>query len=208
MCTANNADWYYTLPSVLLGLRTAIRLDTGLSPAEMLFGQSWRIPGDFCDLSNPEIEPGTFMNEYKRYLKKVKPVPVPHKGKTNPDTPFYYQDLDSCTHVWKLVKKVKPPLTRPYSGPYRVISRHTTQKHFKIEIKGKPKVVSTSLLKPVHLSKNFSTISTEPLNPYKPPSPKISLQPKQKNLQNPLILLTNPFLTPFKLSPAQLNFPE
>ena len=39
MCVCiNNTDWYFKLPTVLLGLRTTVRLDTGVSPAEVLFG--------------------------------------------------------------------------------------------------------------------------------------------------------------------------
>ena len=65
MCCALSTEWYSFLPSVLLGLRTVVRLDTGLSPAEMLFGQALRIPGDFCAYDELEIEPATFMNEFR-----------------------------------------------------------------------------------------------------------------------------------------------
>ena len=154
MCVATSTDWYSTLPTVLLGLRTAIRLDTGFSPAEMLFGQPLRIPGDFCDTSNPNVEVGTFMNEYQKHLQQLKPVPVPHKRKKMPPQykPFYYKDLATCTHVLRLVKKVKPPLTRPYTGPHKVISRHHSNKYFKILVKGKPKIISTDHLKPAYFN--------------------------------------------------------
>ena len=46
--------------------------------------------------------------------------------------------------------EVKPPLTRPYSGPYKVLRRHSTKKYFEIESKGDKKVISTSLLKPAY----------------------------------------------------------
>ena len=53
MCVCvNNTDWYFKLPTVLLGLRTAVRLDTGFSPAEVLYGHTLRIPGAFAHTMN------------------------------------------------------------------------------------------------------------------------------------------------------------
>ncbi|XP_034936590.1 uncharacterized protein [Chelonus insularis] len=53
-----NIPWVDVLPSVLLGLRTVYKEDLKASPAELLFGTTLRIPGEFFvheDLSgNPE----------------------------------------------------------------------------------------------------------------------------------------------------------
>ena len=112
MCCTLSTEWNSFLPSVLLGLHTAVRLDTGLSPAVMLFGQALRIPGDFRAYDEPEIEPATIMNEFRRFLRKIKPVPTPHKSKKMLPNfkPFYFANLNTCSHVLKLVVKVKPPL--------------------------------------------------------------------------------------------------
>ena len=98
----------------------------------------------------------------------MKPVPVPHKGRRMPPQykPFYYKDLNTCTHILRLIKKVKPPLTRPYTGPHKVISRHHSNKYFKILIKGKPKIISTDHLKPAYFNQEdlidrFPEFSTE-----------------------------------------------
>ena len=54
-CT--NSNWLAELPWVLLGLRTAIKDATEASPAEMLYGQTIAVPGEFwpntlpCDVS-------------------------------------------------------------------------------------------------------------------------------------------------------------
>ena len=120
MCCGLSTDWYYTLPMVLLGLRTALRSDTGNSAAEMTYGQALRIPGDFCDYPEPEVDVDTFMSEYRKYLQQVKPVPVPHKGH-KVFKPFYFKDMDTSTHVLKRDVRVKPPLTRPYTGPFKVV---------------------------------------------------------------------------------------
>ena len=134
MCCGITTDWYYTLPTVLLGLRTALRSDTENSAAEMIYGQALRIPGDFCDYLEPEVDVDTFMNEYRKYLKQVKLIPVPHK----------------MQNVLKKDVRVKPPLTRPYTGPFKVIRRHPTRKYFKLDIGGDNRAVSTKWLKPAH----------------------------------------------------------
>ena len=91
----------------------------------MVYGQVLKIPGDFCSYLEPQVDSGTFMQEFRRYLKEVTPVSVPHKTKlpSSQQKPFYYKDLDTCTHVLKKRVEVKPPLTRPYSGPYKVLRK-------------------------------------------------------------------------------------
>ena len=226
MCCAISTDWYYTLPMVMLGLRTALRSDTGNSAAEMLYGQALRIPGDFCDYLEPEIDTSTFMNKYRRHLQEVKPVPTPHKQNKllAQLKPFYFKDLDKCSHVLKKEVKVKPPLTRPYSGPFKVIRRHPTKKYFEIEVKGDKKAVSTNWLKPAYfiaedLAERFpefiQIIYSTPLPPPEPltlpppeppdlpsaPEPptvvqqKNSQTPSSSTLQNPIQQLNSRIIT-------------
>ena len=138
MCCALSTDWYFTLSSCLLGLKTAVRLDTGLSAAEMMFGQTLQIPGDFCNYTETNIDSTLFMNEFCRYILQVKAVPTNHKSKKTPPDfkPFHFDDLNTCTHVLKLIRAVKPPLVRPYTGPQKVLERHPSDKYFKIEVHG------------------------------------------------------------------------
>ena len=93
------------------------------------------------------------MNEFRHYLRQIKAVPTPHHTKKTLPTfkPFWFKDLDTCSHVLKLVKKVKPPLVRPYTGPHKVLDRHESKKYFKIEslkklqINGNNNFLATSL---------------------------------------------------------------
>ena len=45
MCRGNS--WLRDLPFILLGLRVAVKEDSGISPAEMTYGRTLRIPGEF-----------------------------------------------------------------------------------------------------------------------------------------------------------------
>lgn len=44
-------SWVQELPTALLGLRAAVRVDTNVSSAELVYGTSIRLPGDFYDNS-------------------------------------------------------------------------------------------------------------------------------------------------------------
>ncbi|XP_011058751.1 PREDICTED: uncharacterized protein LOC105148627 [Acromyrmex echinatior] len=78
MCHANEG-WSRVLSTVLLGLRTHVRLDTGASPAEFVYGTTLRVPGEFIlpdDFTpNPQIE------EFREHMRKVKPISIEHKHK-------------------------------------------------------------------------------------------------------------------------------
>lgn len=43
----NSNNWLDELPLILLGLRTAIKADLGCSPAELVYGKTLKVPGDF-----------------------------------------------------------------------------------------------------------------------------------------------------------------
>lgn len=62
--TAHGKSWLASLPLVLLGLRTAVR--DGLSPVEMVYGNSVRVPGDMFD--KPPIQSTT--NDFAQNLRE------------------------------------------------------------------------------------------------------------------------------------------
>ncbi|GFT18448.1 retrovirus-related Pol polyprotein from transposon opus [Trichonephila clavipes] len=50
----NNIKWTETLPTILLGLRTALRPDTNHTIAQMVYGSNIRLPGEF--LTHPPFK--------------------------------------------------------------------------------------------------------------------------------------------------------
>lgn len=54
---SNTKNWYSNLPWVLLGIRSAIKEDIGCCSAQLLYGQSLRLPGEFVayEPSNNDI---------------------------------------------------------------------------------------------------------------------------------------------------------
>lgn len=141
------ASWADALPTVLLGLRTAHKQDINASPAEMLFGQTLRLPGEM--VNEEEVQNKTneheFITTFRQHMNLQRPTSTAWHNKENP---YVQKSLGTCTHVFVRVDAVKPPLTPPYEGPFPVIDRH--EKFFKILIRGKPANVSIDRLKAAH----------------------------------------------------------
>ncbi|GFV79943.1 retrovirus-related Pol polyprotein from transposon opus [Trichonephila clavipes] len=57
----NNIKWTETLPTILLGLRTALRPDTNHTVAQMVYGSNIRLPGEFFNPPSIQIVPETFV---------------------------------------------------------------------------------------------------------------------------------------------------
>lgn len=116
MCHANE-NWSRVLSTVLLGLR--IRLDTGASPAEFVYGATLRVsPENLSDDFTPN--PKVFIEEFREHVRKVKPISIEHKHKKRA---FVFKDLYSCSYVFLRVGGIKRSLERPYTGPHKIINR-------------------------------------------------------------------------------------
>jgi hypothetical protein len=78
---AAGPDWLLHLPWVLLGIRSAVPLEGGLSPAEAVMGCQPILPGEFLTTGEPPLE---------EFLEKMKtdalhpPRPVLHKNTALP----------------------------------------------------------------------------------------------------------------------------
>ncbi|GFX65223.1 retrovirus-related Pol polyprotein from transposon opus [Trichonephila clavipes] len=121
----NNIKWTETLPTILLGLRTALRPDTNHTIAQMVYGSNIRLP-DFY--GRPEAN--------KIFASKNQKI-------------FVHKDLKSCTHVFVRVDRVRKALEPPYDGPFPVKERY--EKYFTLTIKNKPVNISVDRLKPAYL---------------------------------------------------------
>lgn len=181
-------NWVRKLSTVMLGLRAHTRTDTGASPAEFLFGTTIRLPGEFFLPEDITPDPNFFIEEFREYMREIRPVPTVHKNKTKI---FYFKDLHQCTHVF-LRNMAKKALERPYSGPYKVI-RRITDRVFEIEVQGKNKTVSIELLKPAFLIDNeivdcasaFASdgqhsVQSQPLRTYSRKDKKVTFAPSTK----------------------------
>ncbi|XP_045496894.1 uncharacterized protein LOC123695179 [Colias croceus] len=141
----STCQWTDELPTVLLGLRTAIREDNNLSPAMMTYGTTLRMPSDFFVPTRTGIEDA----DYVKRLTETMAILTPTKRSPANRATFIYKDLSTCTHVFIRNDTVRAPLTPPYDGPYEVLKRY--DKYYQIQLPLRTTVVSIDRLKPAYI---------------------------------------------------------
>lgn len=149
-------NWIEELPLVLLGLRTAVKEDIGASVAELTYGKSLTLPGQFFEKASGTPIDVEFVKNFKSAMSEVRPQdPVYHdKAKV-----FVHPQLSNAKHVFIRIDAHKKPLQAPYKGPYEVVERG--EKVFKVNIDGKTDTVSIDRLKPAFTIANEEETSHE-----------------------------------------------
>ena len=151
-----------------LGRQTSIRQDLEWSPAELVYGASLRLPGEFLfPPEDPVGLPSTdFVTRLRSALAAMRPAPsVHHRRPLSSAVPGVPLPLVDVSHVFVRVDAVKKPLSRPYEGPFRVLER--TSKTFVISRAGKAWTVSVNRLKP---ARGFVDAVAGPVAPLVPPA--------------------------------------
>lgn len=142
MSRSNNSLWVSQLPWVLLGLRTTPKEGLDASPAEMVYGETLVVPGEFF----PDNSSTSNLDHLRRIAGKFTPCKQTYKPT---DHRYVAPDLLTSKYVFLRTDAHKSPLTPPYSGPYEVIQRK--EKAFQLRIKGAADWVSIDRLKPAYL---------------------------------------------------------
>ena len=148
------ADWMTHLPLVLLGLRSSLREDAATSPAKLLYGVPLRLPGQLLPGLAESLKPSS---QFVRNLQEKTPMPTVFHSQRQSYLPA---SLASCSHVFVRIDAVKPPLTRPYEGPYRVLAR--SLKTYTLDRLGKAWVPSVDRLKPAFYYPPLAPSSVSP----------------------------------------------
>ncbi|XP_035233810.1 uncharacterized protein LOC118205630 [Stegodyphus dumicola] len=167
----NSLAWTETLPTVLLGLRTAMQEYSAYTIAQMVYGQNIRLPGEFfSDSTTPT--PDIFVKQLKETMETIGPRTVSDK---------YVQKI----FVPK-GDRVKKKLEPPYDGPFQVVSRK--EKYFTVKINHKDVTVSIDRLKPAYFLQTPDITTKQPTTsmrqPVKPPTdlpPKINKFPAKQS---------------------------
>ena len=139
-----NTKWTEILPIVLLGLRTAVKSDLDATSSQLVYGTTLRLPSDLLS-TDAYKEPisQTYVTKLISNMRKLNPVATTSHG----DSKVYVNpSLQTCTHIFLRIDRVRPPLSSPYSGPHQVLSRNS--KTFVIDLNGKHSTVSIDRVKP------------------------------------------------------------
>jgi hypothetical protein len=115
--------------------------------AELIYGQTLRLPGEFFNPSKSRLSDPEFIQQFRKLMNDLRPTPTSSHGNKQI---FAFRDLETCSHVFLRHDAVKPPLQPAYDGPYKVLRRdHRT---FRLLLNGRPTSVSTDRLKPAYVA--------------------------------------------------------
>ena len=155
MASEDSMRWMRRLPLVLLDIRLSFKDDIKGSPAEMVYGQSLRLPAEVSvpsSKNNSEDLPDFIVN-LKKAFQTLKTTATTQKTSI---TPYVPKNLNDCEQVFARVDKVKTGLQAPYEGPFDVVRRF--RKFFIINRKGKNESISIDRLKPAYHSSSIPKI--------------------------------------------------
>ena len=108
-------EWSDQLPWVLLGLRTTPKDDLKTSVAELLYGSTIVLPGDYIVLAeNTDADP-EFLRRLRQDVSRLHPTPTLRHGNK---TSFVPTSLQSADFVFIQHDASKRPLQHPYNGPF------------------------------------------------------------------------------------------
>ena len=121
---AKEITWIRALPMILFGLRMTPN-ENGYSPFTAVTGSYMNIPRI---LTGKDENPSGELNEtqIKELIRCMRSINFQelsqgiHHGKAKSYVP---KELQTCTHVWVRIDRVRKPLEAPYNGPFKVIKR-------------------------------------------------------------------------------------
>lgn len=136
--------WVEVLPLILLGIRVSYKEDINASPAELVYGCTLRIPGEFFEDSSigKRLSENEFLQKLRSTMQNLRPQQTANHAKR---TPFIEGHLGTAAEVFVRTDAVRKPLQPPYEGPFKVVRRF--DKFYKVNINGKHVNVSIDRLK-------------------------------------------------------------
>ena len=174
--------WNITLPAVLLGVRSAVKERLGRSAAEMIYGTTLRLPGEFTKQYN--VDANTDLENYSDKLRvAMSRLRLCPPRDTQQHIIFQFKEIATCTNVFLRRIAIAPPLTAPYDGPYKVVAR--SGRVMKILVKGKVETVSLDRVKPAHMECEPTTGTTTQRKPPSKPRKSTATRTSSRNPQGP-----------------------
>ena len=141
--------WTTTLPAVLLGARSVVKELLGRSAAEIVYGTTLRIPGEFSHkyIVDAHTDLDNYSDKLRVAMSRLRVCPPRDSPQNNISQ---YKEIDTCSHVF-----LRRIAIVPYDGTYKVIVR--SGRVMKILIKSKVGTVSLDRVKPAHLDNEPNT---------------------------------------------------
>ncbi|XP_037528613.1 uncharacterized protein LOC119405855 [Rhipicephalus sanguineus] len=163
LTATSSHSWVEALPLVLLGIRSALKADIGCCSAELVYGTTLRLPGEFvADSKNANAQANSkYALRLQDIMSKLRPVPPRLPAPWPAHVP---SDRSSCSHVFVKHDSLQRLPKPPYEGPFKVVKRG--EKHITIAGGGRHDAVSLDRVKPGHVG------SSEVRAPARVPKPE------------------------------------
>ena len=191
--------WTEALPLVLLGIRTTIKEDIGCTAAELVYGTSLRLPGEFfVAKGNNNADPSSYVTQLKRTMQVLRATPTRQSSQPG----YVGNALSTASHVFVRHDAVRRPLQQPYDGPYRVLNR--SAKYYTLDLNGRSDTVSIDRLKPARLDSQAISPNSH-TRPTTPPPPPTTPPPPPTTPPSPP---TTPPVVPATRSGRHVHWPK
>ena len=157
-CPPPTVRWTDSLPLILLGICAALKQDLNCSTAELVYGTTLRVPGEFfTPARDKELEdPTSYVTRLRSTMRQLQSVP----SRTRDSNVYIHDDLLSSSHVFVRHDGVRTSLQPPYNGPFKVVKR--SEKFYTLDINGRKDTVSLDRLKPAYLEDAPEPTTFEP----------------------------------------------
>ena len=181
LMSVTNSTWWIALPIVLLGICTCVKEDLGCFTAELVYGTTLRIPGQFFDSVEEIPDPLSFVSRVHTTLQQIRDKQPQYH--TNQKC-HINAELHQCTHVFVCRDAVRWPLQPPFDGPFKVHRQYS--KFFTIiGPTGKPQTVSVDRLKPAHMDNPVVSTSPVPASPLAAAPPVVRTMRSGRRIHGP-----------------------
>ncbi|GBM05537.1 hypothetical protein AVEN_94811-1 [Araneus ventricosus] len=111
-------NWLDSLPLVLLGIRHGFKLDLATSSANLVYGTTLKLPGEFFSNAPVTTSTSSFLQMLRHNSRSFRPVPTKHHRS---GAVFVSDDLIKASHVFLRIDRVQKSLEPPYAGPYKFL---------------------------------------------------------------------------------------
>lgn len=120
----------------MLSIRNTLKEDIGCTTAELVFGTTLALPGQFCELYTHSKLTTQYTHDLKQHMKNL--VFTPTRSQTR--DVFIPTDLHTCDYVFVRNDTVKKLLCPTYTGLHKVLQKQS--KYFIVETNAKSNTIS------------------------------------------------------------------
>ncbi|GBP58313.1 hypothetical protein EVAR_11593_1 [Eumeta japonica] len=123
------------LPLVLLGVRSPYKDDLKASCAELVYGETLRLPGEFISPSPTKMTDNSdYIALLRSFVRKLQPSPASRHGER---ATFVYKDLATTTHVFLREDTIRSCFQPAYTRPHEPITHQARRDISEIVAEGR-----------------------------------------------------------------------